>query len=87
VIRISSTILFPATVRLTFQELMGLKRAAYFLYAGDKIIAQMAKEIGLAENSLDGSRRFKSSSLHQPVGFCAALRDPSVVLTTMCGFI
>jgi len=32
---------------LTFQELMGLKRAAYFLYTSDKITAQMAKEMGL----------------------------------------
>jgi enoyl-CoA hydratase/carnithine racemase len=32
---------------LTFQELMGVKRAAYFLYTSDKITAQMAKEMGL----------------------------------------
>jgi enoyl-CoA hydratase/carnithine racemase len=32
---------------LTFQELMGLKRAAYFLYTSDKIDAQLAKELGL----------------------------------------
>jgi enoyl-CoA hydratase/carnithine racemase len=32
---------------LTFQELMGPKRAAYFLYTSDKINAQMAKEMGL----------------------------------------
>jgi enoyl-CoA hydratase/carnithine racemase len=32
---------------LTFQELMGLKRAAYFLYTSDKINAQLAKELGL----------------------------------------
>ena len=32
---------------LTFQELMGIKRAAYYLYTSDKINAQMAKEMGL----------------------------------------
>jgi enoyl-CoA hydratase/carnithine racemase len=32
---------------LTFQELMGLKRAAYFLYTSEKIDAQLAKEMGL----------------------------------------
>ena len=32
---------------LTFQELMGVKRAAYYLYTSDKINAQMAKEMGL----------------------------------------
>jgi enoyl-CoA hydratase/carnithine racemase len=32
---------------LTFQELMGLKRAAYFLYTSEKIDAQLAKELGL----------------------------------------
>jgi enoyl-CoA hydratase/carnithine racemase len=32
---------------LTFQELMGPKRAAYFLYTSDKIDARMAKEVGL----------------------------------------
>ena len=32
---------------LTFQELMGPKRAAYFLYTSDKIDAQLAKELGL----------------------------------------
>src|SRR5439155_3351158 len=32
---------------MTFQELMGLKRAAYYLYTSDKIDAQTAKEIGL----------------------------------------
>ncbi len=32
---------------LTFQELMGLKRAAYYLYTSDKIDAQTAREIGL----------------------------------------
>lgn len=32
---------------LTFQELMGLKRAAYFLYTSEKITAQLAKELGL----------------------------------------
>jgi enoyl-CoA hydratase/carnithine racemase len=37
---------------LTFQELMGLKRAAYFLYTGDKIDAQMAKEMGLVNEVL-----------------------------------
>jgi len=32
---------------LTFQELMGVKRAAYYLYTSDKITAQLAKELGL----------------------------------------
>ena len=32
---------------LTFQELMGPKRAAYYLYTSDKINAQTAKELGL----------------------------------------
>jgi enoyl-CoA hydratase/carnithine racemase len=40
---------------MTFQELMGLKRAAYYLYTSDKIDAQTAKEIGLVNEvvSLD----------------------------------
>jgi enoyl-CoA hydratase/carnithine racemase len=37
---------------LTFQELMGLKRAAYFLYTSDKIDAQTAKEMGLVNEVL-----------------------------------
>jgi enoyl-CoA hydratase/carnithine racemase len=37
---------------LTFQELMGLKRAAYYLYTSDKITAQMAKEMGLVNEVL-----------------------------------
>jgi enoyl-CoA hydratase/carnithine racemase len=37
---------------LTFQELMGLKRAAYFLYTSEKINAQMAKEMGLVNEVL-----------------------------------
>jgi enoyl-CoA hydratase/carnithine racemase len=37
---------------LTFQELMGLKRAAYFLYTSDKIDAQLAKELGLVNEVL-----------------------------------
>jgi enoyl-CoA hydratase/carnithine racemase len=37
---------------LTFQELMGPKRAAYFLYTSDKIDAQMAKELGLVNEVL-----------------------------------
>ncbi len=37
---------------LTFQELMGLKRAAYFLYTSDTITAQMAKEMGLVNEVL-----------------------------------
>jgi enoyl-CoA hydratase/carnithine racemase len=37
---------------LTFQELMGIKRAAYYLYTGDKITAQMAKEMGLVNEVL-----------------------------------
>jgi len=37
---------------LTFQELMGVKRAAYFLYTSDKINAQMAKEMGLVNEVL-----------------------------------
>jgi enoyl-CoA hydratase/carnithine racemase len=32
---------------LTFQQLMGLKRAAYYLYTSDKIDARTAKDIGL----------------------------------------
>jgi enoyl-CoA hydratase/carnithine racemase len=32
---------------LAFQELMGLKRAAYYLYTSEKITAQMAREMGL----------------------------------------
>jgi len=37
---------------LTFQELMGVKRAAYFLYTSDKINAQLAKEMGLVNEVL-----------------------------------
>jgi enoyl-CoA hydratase/carnithine racemase len=37
---------------LTFQELMGPKRAAYFLYTSDKIDAQAAKEMGLVNEVL-----------------------------------
>jgi len=37
---------------LTFQELMGIKRAAYYLYTSDKINAQMAKELGLVNEVL-----------------------------------
>ena len=37
---------------LTFQELMGPKRAAYFLYTSDKIDARMAKEVGLVNEVL-----------------------------------
>ena len=37
---------------LTFQELMGLKRAAYYLYTSDKIDAQTAKEMGLVNEVL-----------------------------------
>lgn len=37
---------------LTFQELMGPKRAAYFLYTSDKIDARMAKEMGLVNEVL-----------------------------------
>ncbi len=32
---------------LTFQELMGMKRAAYYLYTSDRINAQTAKDLGL----------------------------------------
>jgi len=37
---------------LTFQELMGTKRAAYYLYTSDNINAQMAKEMGLVNEVL-----------------------------------
>jgi enoyl-CoA hydratase/carnithine racemase len=37
---------------LTFQELMGLKRAAYFLYTSEKITAQLAQELGLVNEVL-----------------------------------
>lgn len=37
---------------LTFQELMGLKRAAYYLYTSDKITAPLAKEMGLVNEVL-----------------------------------
>ena len=37
---------------LTFQELMGLKRAAYYLYTSDTINAEMAKEMGLVNEVL-----------------------------------
>jgi len=37
---------------LTFQELMGPKRAAYFLYTSEKITAQLAKEMGLVNEVL-----------------------------------
>jgi len=37
---------------LTFQELMGVKRAAYFLYTSDKLTAEMAKEMGLVNEVL-----------------------------------
>ncbi len=36
---------------LTFQELMGLKRAAYFLYTSEKIDAKMAVEMGLVNEA------------------------------------
>jgi hypothetical protein len=42
---------------LTFQELMGLKRAAYYLYASDKIDAQTAREIGLVNEVVPLGRR------------------------------
>jgi enoyl-CoA hydratase/carnithine racemase len=41
---------------LTFQELMGLKRAAYFLYTSDRIDAQTAKEMGLVNEVLPADR-------------------------------
>ena len=37
---------------LTFQELMGLKRAAYFLYTSETINAEMAKQLGLVNEVL-----------------------------------
>ena len=37
---------------LTFQELMGAKRAAYYLYTSEKVTAQVAKEIGLVNEVL-----------------------------------
>ena len=37
---------------LTFQELLGIKRAAYYLYTCDKINAQTAKELGLVNEVL-----------------------------------
>ena len=37
---------------LTFQELMGPKRAAYYLYTSDTITAEMAKEMGLVNEVL-----------------------------------
>ena len=37
---------------LTFQELMGIKRAAYYLYTSDTINAEMAKEMGLVNEVL-----------------------------------
>ena len=37
---------------LTFQELMGMKRAAYYLYTSDAITAEMAKEMGLVNEVL-----------------------------------
>jgi enoyl-CoA hydratase/carnithine racemase len=37
---------------LTFQELMGPKRAAYFLYTSEKITAPLAKEMGLVNEVL-----------------------------------
>jgi enoyl-CoA hydratase/carnithine racemase len=42
--------------QLTFQELLGLKRSAYYLYTSDRIDAQTAKELGLVNEvwSLDG---------------------------------
>jgi enoyl-CoA hydratase/carnithine racemase len=41
---------------LTFQELMGIKRAAYYLYTSDKIDAQLAKEMGLVNEVLSLDR-------------------------------
>lgn len=43
---------------LTFQELMGLKRSAYYLYTSDDITAQQALEMGLVNEvlPLDGLR-------------------------------
>jgi enoyl-CoA hydratase/carnithine racemase len=37
---------------LTFQELMGIKRAAYYMYTAEKISAQAAKEMGLVNEVL-----------------------------------
>ncbi len=37
---------------LTFQELMGLKRSAYYLYTCDDITAEQAKEMGLVNEVL-----------------------------------
>jgi enoyl-CoA hydratase/carnithine racemase len=37
---------------LTFQELMGVKRAAYYMYTCDRISTQVAKELGLVNEVL-----------------------------------
>jgi enoyl-CoA hydratase/carnithine racemase len=37
---------------LTFQELMGLKRAAYYMYTSDMISAHVAKDLGLVNEVL-----------------------------------
>lgn len=47
---------------LTFQELMGVKRAAYFLYTSDKITAEMAKEMGLVNEVLPLDRLLPRAS-------------------------
>lgn len=41
---------------LTFQQLMGVKRAAYYLYTCDEIDARTAKEIGLVNEVLPSDR-------------------------------
>ncbi len=41
---------------LTFQELMGAKRAAYYMYTSERITAQIAKEIGLVNEVLPPDR-------------------------------
>jgi enoyl-CoA hydratase/carnithine racemase len=43
---------------LTFQELMGPKRAAYYLYTSDKINAQTAKELGLVNEVVSLERLY-----------------------------
>ena len=57
---------------LVFQELIGLKRAAYYMYTADKIDAQTAREMGLVNEvlPLDGllprAREIAAKIMKQP---------------------
>jgi enoyl-CoA hydratase/carnithine racemase len=72
---------------LTFQGLMGLKRAAYFLYTSDKINAQMAKEMGLVNEVLPLDRLLPRAQEIAEKIYAEAARHPrmtSAVLRRQC---